>query len=317
MKSAIYSFLIILLAFQSCEKDEPNVIDFTEWNREENPVLRDSIINENYQVASDAHVFMDGDSLKMIYTGDENGKPAIKLANANAIDDWTPSGTLLGAVGPSGLDSHKETGFYRKTANGKHQIYYIGYDNEATYKAQIFLAEADALNGQYTQMNAPVVAKGLIAGKSVYCMTSPSVVEHQGTLYMNFIGWDNSPNNVTEVWVMGATSKDNGHTWNDFQIVETRIGMEGQVTKVNENEFVAVSTGDFGDKEAIFYSTASHPFGPWTESENPILVQAGPPFEKDEIIAPHIFIDPATNEEILFYTGADYAKGWWIMMAKE
>jgi len=317
MKLAIYSFLIILLVFQSCEKDEPNVIDFTEWNREENPVLRDSIINENYQVASDAHVFMDGDSLKMIYTGDENGKPAIKLANANAIDDWTPSGTLLGAVGPSGLDSHKETGFYRKTTNGKHQIYYIGYDNEATYEAQIFLAEADSLNGQYTQMNAPVVAKGLIAGKNVYCMTSPSVVEHQGTLYMNFIGWDNSPNNVTEVWVMGATSKDNGHTWNDFQIVETRIGMEGQVTKVIENEFIAVSTGDFGDKEAIFYSTASHPFGPWTESENPILVQAGPPFEKDEIIAPHIFIDPATNEEILFYTGADYAKGWWIMMAKE
>ena len=225
--------------------------------------------------------------------------------------------TLLGSVGPSGLDSHKETGFYRKASNGKHQIYYIGYDNESTYEAQIFLAEADSINGPYTQMNAPVISKGIIAGKDVYCMTSPSVVEHQGTLYMTFIGWDNSPNNVTEVWVMGATSNDEGHTWSDLQIVDTRIGMEGQVTKVNDNNFIAVSTGDFEDAEAVFYSTASHPFGPWTEEESPILVQAGPPLEKDEIIAPSIFIDPQSGEEILYYTGADYSIGWWIMMARK
>jgi hypothetical protein len=134
---------------------------------------------------------------------------------------------------------------------------------------------------------------------------------------MTFIGWDNSPNNVTEVWVIGATSNDEGYTWSNFQIVDTRIGMEGQVTKVNDDKYVAVRTGEFENKEAIFYSTASHPFGPWTENENPILVQAGPPLEKDEIIAPHIFIDPISEEEILFYTGADHSIGWWIMMARE
>lgn len=318
MKKAIPFVLLIASMFLlSCKRDETVEVNFTEWTREVNPVLRDSILNENYQAASDAHVFLDGDTFRMIYTGDYNGKPAIKLAHFNDINDWSPSITLLGSIGPSGLDSHKETGFYRETSNGRHQIFYIGYDREATYEAQIFLAEADSIEGPYTQMNAPVVPKGTIAGKNVYCMTSPSVVEHQGTLYLTFIGWDNSPNNVSEVWVIGATSNDKGYTWSNFQIVDTRIGMEGQVTKIDNDKYVAVRTGKWGNKEAIFYSTASHPFGPWTENENPILIQAGPPLEKDEIIAPQIFIEPISGEEILFYTGADHSIGWWIMMARK
>ncbi len=317
MKKTMYILVTILMLCQACTIEESDPPGIVEWTREASPVLRDLILDENYQVASDAHVFMEGNTLRMIYTGDANGKPAIKIANSNGLDNWKPSTTLLGSVGPSGLDSHKETGFHRETSTGKHQIYYIGYDNETTYEAQIFLAEADSLNGPYTQMNEPAVAKGTIAGKEVYCMTSPSVVDHKGTLYMIFIGWDNSPNNVTEVWVMGATSNDEGRTWTDFQLVDTRIGMEGQVTKVNDNNFIAVRTGDYEDKEAIFYSTASHPFGPWTEKEDPILVQTGSSLEKDEIIAPHIFIEPGSGEEILYYTGADYSIGWWIMMARE
>lgn len=317
MKISYSAVVMALLFFQSCEKDEASIMEFNQWNREAIPVLRDSIESENYQTASDAHVFMKDNTLRMIYTGDENGKPAIKLAMANGIKEWSPSGTLLGSVGPSGMDAHKETGFYRKASNGKHQIYYIGYTDEVTYDAQIFLAEADSLNGPYTQMKRPLVSKGTIAGKEVYCMTSPSVVEHQNALYMTFIGWDDSPANVTEVYIIGAISNDYGHTWSDFQIVDTRIGMEGQVTKVDEDQFIAVRTGGFEGKEAIYYATASHPFGPWNESEHPILVQAGPPFESDEIIAPQIFIEPQSGDKLLFYTGADYAKGWWIMMAKE
>ena len=317
MKPVFHILLITTLITQACEKDESNMLDFTEWNRELSPVLRDSIKGENYQTASDAHVFMDGNILRMIYTGDENGNPAIKLAQASAINDWEPSATLLGSIGPSELDSHKETAFYRKAASGKHQIYYIGYIDESTYEAQIFLAEANSLTGPYIQMNAPVIAKGNIADKDVYCMTSPSVVEHQGILYMTFIAWNDSPQNVTEVWIMGATSNDDGYTWSNFQIVDTPIGMEGQVTKVNDNYYIAVRTGSFENKEAIFYATASHPYGPWTQKETPILVQAGPPLEKDEIIAPQIFIEPLSGEEVLFYTGADHSIGWWIMLATE
>lgn len=317
MKKLFYIVLTVFIFFQSCSEDEPDVLNIIEWTRESVPVLRDTIIGINYQVASDAHVFTEEGNLYMTYTGDENDKPAIKLAETNTLNNWSPSKTLLSAAGPSGLDVYKETGFYRKSSNGKHQIYYIGYPDEATYEAQIFLAEADSLDGAYAQMNSPIVSKGIIAGKDVYCMTSPSVVEHQGLLYMTFIGWDNSPNSVTEVWVMGATSEDHGHTWNNFQLVDTRIGMEGQLTKLSDNSYIAVRTGDFEDKEAIFYATATHPFGPWTEEENPILIQAGPPFEKDEIIAPQIFIEPVSGEELLFYTGADYSIGWWIMMARK
>ena len=253
----------------------------------------------------------------MIYTGDDNGKPAIKLASSNGLNNWRPSTTLLGAIDSFTLNAHKETGFYRKSSNGKHQIYYIGYENETTYEAQIFLSEAESIYGPYNQTNIPIISKGIIAGKNVYCMTSPSIVEHQDTLYMTFIGWDNSPDKVTEIWVIGATSTNEGHTWSNFQIVDTRIAMEGQVTKVDDEKFIAVRTGEFENKEAIFLSTASHPFGPWVESKNPILVQAGQPFEKDEIIAPQIFIEPSSGKKILFYTGADHTFGWWIMMARE
>ena len=253
----------------------------------------------------------------MLYSGNVNAHSAIKLATANTWNDWKMDRPLVFLTGASGLDSHKETGFYRKADNGKHQIYYIGYDDENTYEAQIYLAEADSLVGQYTQTSQPVVAKGMIAGKNVYCMTSPSVVEHQGQLYMTFIGWDASPNEVTEVWVIGATSADDGHTWSEYQIVDTRIGMEGQVTKTFDGQYVAVRTGDYQGKEAIFYATSNHPFGPWIENQEPILVKAGLPFEKDEIIAPQITIDPKTNKEYLYYTGADYQTGWWIMLAEK
>lgn len=306
------------MIFTSCLdfSNEVNTDDVSEWSREAGPIYRDSIIGEDYESASDPHVFYDNDSLYMIYSGDYNGLSSIKLAKGTAVDDWEFGTTLLGDVGPSGLDEGKETAYYRKDKNGKHQIYYIGYLDNELYESQIFLAEADNLTGPYVQMDAPIVPRGLVAGEELYCMTSPSVVEHEGVLYLSFIGWNNSPSEVTEVWIIGATSSDSGHSWEDFQIVETRIGMEGQVTKVGENNFVSVRTGEFADDDAIFYATASHPFGPWIENDQPILLRAGPPFEKDEIIGPQIFVDSVGNET-LFYTGADYQIGWWIMIAQE
>lgn len=316
--SVILIMTSLLVLIGSCDKSE-NKPKTEEWQRSlQNPVFRDLIPSENYQTASDSHVFFDENNLlKMIYTGDENGKPAIKLATGSSWDNWTKDIPLVYLTGPSGLDGHKETGFYRKASNGKHQIYYIGYDDYDTYEAQIYLAEADSLTGQYTQMSQPVVSKGMIAEKNVYSMTSPSIVEHQGLLYMTFIGWNASPDNVTEVWVIGATSSDEGHTWSNYKIVDTKIGMEGQVTKITNNEFISVRTSEYEDKEAIFYSTSSSPFGPWTEQEEPILIQAGEPYEKNEITAPQITIDPVTSKQYLYYTGADHQKGWWIMLAEK
>lgn len=315
------SFILIitslLFVIGSCDKDRKES-QKDQWQRNiHNPIFRDFIPSENYQTASDPHVFFENNKLKMIYTGDVNGKPAIKLASGDSWNDWTKDRSLLFLTGPSGKDSHKETAFYRKSSKGKHQIYYIGYDDENTYEAQIFLAESDSLTGKYTQMSQPVISKGIIADKNVYCITSPSIMEHEGLLYITFIGWNASPNNVTKVWIIGAISSDEGHTWSKYQIVDTKIGMEGQVTKISDNNFVSVRTGEFEDKEAVFYATAPAPFGPWKEQEKPIITQGGLPYEKDEIIAPQITIDPITRKQYLYYTGADYQMGWWIMLAEK
>jgi len=114
---------------------------------------------------------------------------------------------------------------------------------------------------------------------------------------------------------MGAKSSDEGHTWTDFQLVDTKIGMEGQVTKTPDGSFIAVRTSEYENEEAIFYAKANHPFGPWNEDDEPILIQAGAPYEKDEIIAAQITFDANSGKQYLYYTGADYQKGYWIMLA--
>lgn len=315
MRTTKFTFIIALIAI-SCSKEEPLS---TDWIRHSEPVLRDPIPDVPYQVASDGHVFLDDDgTFRMIYSGDKDDKISIKLATGTSLTDWSVTGDLLTEPGPSGLDIYKETSFYRKADNGKHQIFYIGYDDEATYEASIYLAEADELEGPYTQMEAPIIPRGTIAGQEVYMMTSPTIMEHDDKLYMAFLGWDASPEEVTYVWILGAVSEDDGYTWTDFQEVTTPIGMEGQVTKAPDGTFYAVRTGDYdGNREAIYISHSTTPFSGWTEEETPIITRGGKPFEKDEVIAPQLYIDPSSGKKHLFYTGADHAKGWWIMLATE
>ena len=172
---------------------------------------------------------------------------SIKLAKGNSISDWEVVGSLLFKPNTENTDIQKETSFYRRTNNGKSQIYYIGYTDNS-YKSQIFLAEADSLDGRYYQIPAPVVPRGELAGKDVYSITSPSIVEHNGILHMVFIGWNDSPEKVSEVWIIGAKSTDDGYSWSDFEIVDTPIGMEGQVTKTLDGKFVAVRTGEYMER---------------------------------------------------------------------
>ncbi|MDX1908341.1 MAG: hypothetical protein SF053_14995 [Bacteroidia bacterium] len=325
MKPLIISlFLLVLL---SCDRNHENLpfppdkYAHDGWHRlADNPVFRDTVsgVDYPYEIASDPHVFVDENAaLHMIYTGDVDGKVAIKLASGSSWQDWKKVKPLLDKPNAANTDVYKETACYRKSSTGKHQLFYIGYEDEETYTAQIFLAEADTLAGTYHQYPQPVVPRGMIAGKNVYCMTSPSILEHDGNLYLIFIGWNDSPTKVSEVWIIGATSTDEGHSWTDFQLVDTHIGMEGQVTQTPDGRFVAVRTGQYRNKEGIYYSTADHPWGPWTENPEPILMQAGAPYEKDEIIAAQITIDPVTGKQYLYYTGANHRKGYWIMMATQ
>lgn len=313
-------FLVSIVTFLACDKNEPSEPSSeTEWVRHtQNPIFRDIYPDQSYQSASDGHIFYDDNgNLKMIYSGDVNDNSSIKLANGNSITNWEVETNLLFEPNSENTDIQKETAFYRKANNGKHQIFYIGYQSSTTYQSQIFLAESDNLNGSYTQISEPVVPRGNLAGKLVYCITSPSIIQHNGLLHIMFIGWNASPENVSEVWMIGATSDDDGYTWSNFQIIDTPIGMEGQVTKTPDGNFVAVRTGEYEDKEALFYATSSHPFGPWVSSQTPILIKDNSILERDEIIAPQITFNPQNGEEYLFYTGADYQTGWWMMLAEK
>jgi len=318
--SIIYllGFSLLPIRFSSCADRVPDPSLDSLWVRDaQNPILRDEFQSGGYESASDGHIFYDETGqLYMIYSGDTDGYSSIKLAKGNSISEWERDQSLLFEPNSLELDIEKETAFYHKSQNGKHQIYYIGY-TDSTYQSQIFLAEADEIEGPYRQIAEPIIARGNLAEQEVYCITSPSVIEHDSLLYIMFLGWNASPQEVTEVWTIGATSSDDGYTWSDFQLVETPIGMEGQVTKAADGSFVAVRTSDYANSEALFYATSPHPFGPWEANETPILLKDFSDLEKDEIIAPQITFDPITGEEYLFYTGADHQKGWWMMLARE
>lgn len=288
--------------------------DLSQWERIPEPILRDTIANEPYEVASDSHVFVaENGDIRMIYTGDDSGEASIKLGAARGWQTWTPFRTLLGPSPQPELKS-KETPFYLLGPNGEHQIYFIAYEDGDTYRSQIFLATSDKLEGPYTIRREPVVPLGELGGTRVRVITSPSVVEHGDSLLMTFVAW-NGFHDVTRVWSMGAESMDNGRTWTNFREVDTPITMEGQLTRAPDGTYLAVSTREYQAGEAIFLACADHPFGPYKELERPILVPAGGQWEKDEITAPQIFFDPETDEPMLYYTGADHRKGWWIMMA--
>ncbi|MEO0392311.1 MAG: hypothetical protein AAF213_03570, partial [Pseudomonadota bacterium] len=204
--------------------------------------------------------------------------------------------------------------FYYQTPTGEHELYFIGYSDGDIYDSDLYMARSNTLTGPYRIDPTPIVSRGQLAGRAVEVITSPSVVAHQGVLYMVFLAWDGFED-VTTVWVMGAISRDQGRSWGEIQEVAVPVGMEGQLTRLPTGQFVAVRTGEVDGVEGIMMACAAHPFGPYTARENPVLMSAGSPWEVDEIIAPQITVDPGTGQPILYYTGAEHRRGWWIMKA--
>lgn len=314
MPKRIFTILAVCAATGCAQAGCPSLAGT--WDRTEEPVFRDRFASGSYEVASDGHVFRSGpNDLNMIYTGDDSDFPSIRLARRTANGEWERRGTLLGASSGAPLPQSKETPFYRLGPDGEHQIYFIGYANEETYESAVYLAVAATLDGPYTVLPDPVVPLGRIAERDVRVITSPSVIDHDSELLMAFLGWDDFQN-VTRVWVLGAQSADNGRSWTEFREIDAPIGMEGQITTAPDGSYIAVRTGEAPNgREAIFAGCADHPFGPYETIERPLLTQSGPPWETDEIIAPQVFYDTSADAIRLFYTGADYQRGWWTMEA--
>lgn len=319
MKSWFYFSLLLLLipVCSGCNKEE---VPSTDWERYDVPVFRDFYSDDKMQTAGEGHIFY-YDSLRyMAYTGKSDGIHDIKLAFGQTWIDWDTAGTLLSTNGASGKDIEKGTPYYRLTNDSTHQIYYIGYPYSETYEAEIYLAEAENLRGPYTHVSGPLISRGLIEGKWIHCLTSPSVVAHDSLLYMVFVGWNSIPSKTSVVWTFGATSDDGGHTWKNYQEVDCPLGVSGKITKGPDDKFHAVGTSYHDDGYKIYYAHADHPFGPWTKDTLAILTQAGKPFETDEIMASQIAFDPIYGiygPRRLYYTGVNREKGKWMMMATE
>ncbi|NBD16806.1 MAG: family 43 glycosylhydrolase [Cyanobacteria bacterium] len=279
------------------------------WQRHPTPVLRDPWLS--YEVAADPHVFRDAEGmLRMVYTGPNpaNDYATIKLATAKSYTEWTAGSVLLEGSNSEGLDLNKETSFYRLANSGKHQIYYIGYEDNEVYQSQIFLAEADTLTGPYRLPTAPIIATGMQGGHEVVTMTSPSIVEDEGRLYMVYCAWKAFPE-PTIVWVHGAISDDEGQSWDVVGEVPVPSCMEGSLTAGPDGRFYAVAQG----KGGFVIGRSETPFGPYEMLPEPVMTCAGAPWEVDEMNTPQLLFE--VNTAYLYYTGADYAKGWWTMLA--
>ncbi len=287
------------------------------WTRVDGPVHRDKFFLGSYEVASDPHVFvLPSGQLAMIYSGDDRDQSSIKLAIGNSWENWKQWGVLLGPSNQPNAVRHKETSFYYLTTGGEHQIYFIGYDDEETYQAEIYRATAKELTGPWTVESAPVIPRGPMDGRNVYLMTSPSIVKHSNELTMVWLGW-NGFDDVTEVWSFSATSFDDGQTWTEIREGRVPIGMEGQITQRPDGGYVAVSIQetDNGD-EGVFAACAPSPEGPWTSIDAPLLTLARDAWEVDEIMAPSITYNPTSGQPYLYYTSVEHARGWRVMLAK-
>ena len=228
------------------------------WTRAGDPIYRDIMPGQNYQAASDGHVFTGPDGvLRMFYSGDDSDFSAIKLAKGTDLATWEFDRTLIGVSAGHVSPIEKETAFYYLAPNGEHQIYFIGYADNTTYEASVYLATASDIDGPYSVLPEPVVSRGPLAGRDVFLITSPSVVTHDGLLHMAFLGW-NGFEDVTAVWTMGATSDDNGRTWQNMAQVDVPIGMEGQLTVGPDGRFWATSMGEAGNTEGIRIAVADH-----------------------------------------------------------
>jgi len=262
------------------------------------------------QFAGDPHVWEESPGhYRMVYTDSYidgvNDYQAIAMATSTDLVNWSriensefPAGIILQGVGPGGRDHHQETAFYRKASDGKHQIFYIGYESESTYHAAIYKAEATNIQGPYLRESEPVIA-WTTGGVDAAAMTSPTIVTYEGALYMTYVGWAGYPDGP--VVIVGATSTTDGRSWakqgalswNDIFGVEAHIerGPDGWFYRVG-----VVSDANGNDEFAL--GRASHPFGPYEVLPDPILTLGG---------ASRGEVDSITSPSLIFVTGSQTA----------
>ena len=293
---------------------------FAAWVRNpNNPIF--SGFTGTELVAGDAHVWEESPgSYRMVYTDDFNDRTSIAMAISNDLVNWQlignsefPNGVILGGAGPGGKDISLETAFYRKATDGKHQVYYIGYMDENVYNAAIYLAEASQIQGPYTRAEDPVIT-WTSGGPDAHAMTSPTIVEHEGVLYMTYIGWEAFPNGP--VHVVGATSMTDGRSWSKRGALDWDdiFGVEAHTEKGPDGLFYRAGIGaDAQGNDMILFGRSNHPFGPYTLVSRLNLSPAGPAVgEGTTIMSPSLVFDHANTTLYMHYAAVDTGGLPWI-----
>lgn len=290
-----------------------NVVDFNalaSWTRTPpSPLFGGS----SGSFAADPHVWANGiNDYYMVYTSEFSGAQAISMARSTDLVTWTPivspqysSEHILRGAGPAAGQAHQETAVYYKTPGGQHQIYYIGYDSEATFQSQIYRATASSIEGPYTREATPVLSFGASGSYDDAAMTSPSIVEHQGVLYMCYVAWADSPTGPSPTVInAGATSSDYGATWTKTGTISFSdiFGVEAHIEKGPDGKFYRVATETINSADALSIGVSAHPFGPYTKHAG-VLVPGGVGVgEVDSITAPSLFFNRADRRAYMFYS---------------
>jgi hypothetical protein len=146
-------------------------------------------------------------------------------------------------------------------------------------------------------------------------MTSPTIVEHEGTLFMSYLGWATFPDGP--VTLAGATSNDDGRSWQKVGALswDDIFGVEAHTEKGPDGMFYRVGVGgDAAGDDVLLLGRAQHPFGPYEVRPEPILTEGGPAVgEGDSVMSPSLLFDDTTGTAYMHYAAVDTG-GWpWVV----
>jgi predicted GH43/DUF377 family glycosyl hydrolase len=171
--------------------------------------------------------------------------------------------------------------------------------------AQLLFTKYDAGN--------PVVPKGNIFEWDDSSVWWPNVIFVNDTFYMTYIGTDDFPNSSLSVGLATSTDGKNYKKY-PYPILEANGG---------EIESFSVATGPFHITDSIWYlyyngissnpsdpgaiisrASSASPYGPWTRSNDTLLI-VGPSGEWDDaFVIPHSIIEDGENL-MMYYFGGD------------
>lgn len=290
----------------------PSVVNFSllsTWTRASgNPIFGGT----SGDFAADPHVWEESPGVYyMVYTTDFGGAQAIGMARSTNLLTWTPitspqygSQYVIRGNGPAAGQNNQETAVHLKTASGQHQIYYIGYDNELVYAAQIYRATASSVEGPYTRESAPVIPFGAPGSYDDGAMTSPTIVEHEGKLYMVYIAWDDIPSGAPNVINAGAISTDDGVTWAKSGKLDWSgiFGVEAHIEKGPDGKFYRVGTETPAGSDVLSVGVASHPFGVYTKLASVLTLGGASVGEVDSITGGTLLFNTNTRRVYMYYS---------------